>query len=121
MKLHPPALPVNKKGGSMTDRIREETAEEIMGVGFVKKAGFVKEDCLYITDQIFSIKRGGRTLKELIELQEKGKLLVEAENQELPEPISLQWWDYHKCEGYHRGQQEMLKEGWVRCLKKEER
>jgi hypothetical protein len=47
---------------------------------------------------------------------------IEAEKQELPEPnmdIHL-WRDYSPDEAYEKAQQDMLKEGWIKCLKKEE-
>jgi hypothetical protein len=79
---------------------------------------------MILADRILSIKVGNRTLKELIELQKKGKLRVECENQELPEsPYN------HYCilseyiergRGYSECQQDMLKEGWVKCEEKEE-
>lgn len=41
--------------------------------------------------KLLSIKVGNRTLKELIELDEQGKLLEKAENQELPHIPEREW------------------------------
>jgi len=86
----------------MTDKIREEIAQWLFyrdwdkefttgiyfsgdwqeGLEEADRDRYRKE-----ADQILSIKVGNRTLKELIELQEKGKLLVRAENQKLPDNL----------------------------------
>ena len=78
-------------------------------------------------DQIPSIKLGNRTLKELIELYEQGKLLEKADNQDLPEIPP----EHQRRRGiesvYDDGWRDgfewllnMLKDGWVKCKVKEE-
>jgi len=72
-----------------------------------------------LANQILSIKVGSLTLKELIELYEQGELLEKADNQDLPEnPYPSQRWK--QSLSYNEAQQDMLKEGWVKCKVKEE-
>jgi hypothetical protein len=67
--------------------------------------------------QILSLKVGSRTLGEWIELYEKGKLRIEAENQELPQnPFNYED-ECREYTAYAKAQQDMA--GFVRCLAKE--
>jgi hypothetical protein len=75
-----------------------------------------------VADQILHIKLGTRTLQEWIELHEKGKLLVKAENQDLPlaGPFSLK-----EADNVRKARQDMLtpdSEGrvWVKVLPSQE-
>ena len=75
-----------------------------------------------LADRILSLKTGSLTIGELIEKYEKGELLEKADNQELPEnPYDLYINDLRSAK-YHSWkdcQQDMLKEGWVKCERKE--
>jgi hypothetical protein len=51
-------------------------------------------------------------------LKHKG-IHIEAENQELPSNPNNYEDECREYTAYSRGQQDMLKEGWVKCLRKE--
>ena len=126
----------------MIEQIREEAAELLYGIASQDRDDFIGEYKVDVrksrtwdeltksskafwrerADQILSLKTGSLTLKELIEKYEKGELLEKAEDQELPiywgSPDS-RFYDY-ELDGYGEAQQDMLKDGWVKCKVKEE-
>jgi hypothetical protein len=84
-------------------------------------------DWVELRDQILRIKLGNRTLQEWIELHEEGKLLVKAENQDLPNPVKdiHIWRDYTPSMAYEEALRDMLKpdskgEVWVKVLPSQE-
>ena len=86
----------------MIDKVREEIADTII-------QNYVDCESLALADKILSIKLGNITLKELIELYDKGKLVKMADEQSLPKvPYIPNGID----KVYERAQADMLKAGF---------
>jgi hypothetical protein len=111
------------------ERIREQAAKVIHDAEFpshswLKWERWKQERYLETANAVLSLKLGSRTLKELIELHEQGKVRVETENQDLPKnPYTVHTIRYAN-ETFEFAQKEMLtpdSEGnvWVKCLKKD--
>src|SRR3990167_1860734 len=98
-------------------RVREEIAETIED--FFPPT-LCPLDTVRLTDQILAIKLGSRTLRELIELYEKGKLAILADDQSVPTAL------YHREEKLdpewveEAVQQDMLQAGFRKVIKLED-
>ena len=96
---------------------RERVREQIEGI-VEHWQGISREhpnpiDMHFCVEEILAIKVGNRTLKEWIELQDKGKLVIVADDQSLPPSFDV----YSSQPMYIRAQEDMKEAGFVRVVK----
>ena len=105
------------------ERVREEIAKQAFESYWETSewklaTDMTKEHWRMVADQILAIKLGGRALKEWIELYEKGKLRIEADDQSRPQAEGFGY-DEH-WEGYDLCEELMRKAGFVKVRPKKE-